>query len=101
MREAHVFFKLLSDPLRVRILGMLRSGPMSVYDLRGEIEVPQPTLSRHLGHLRRAGLVHSDSQAQWRYYSINPDHRDLLERVWDIEKRWERPLRGEVARMRR
>ena len=41
-------FKAFSDPLRLRILHVLRGGELCVCDLVDVLKVPQPTASRHL-----------------------------------------------------
>lgn len=84
-----MFFKAFSAPLRLRILTLLVDKPMSVYDLLGELEVPQPTLSGHLARLRALGLVHSVADGPWRRYSINPEFEDLLVSAAGLADRWD------------
>jgi ArsR family transcriptional regulator len=45
------------EPTRLRILNLLRLGSICVCDLQAILGLPQPTVSRHLATLRRAGLV--------------------------------------------
>jgi ArsR family transcriptional regulator, arsenate/arsenite/antimonite-responsive transcriptional repressor len=45
------------EPTRLRLLNLLRVGSICVCDLQGVLQLPQSTISRHLGMLRRAGLV--------------------------------------------
>jgi ArsR family transcriptional regulator len=52
------FFAALAHPLRLRIMRMLIQRPMCVSRLCVALGVPQPTVSRNLGILRRAGLVY-------------------------------------------
>jgi ArsR family transcriptional regulator len=61
-----------ADPLRLRILGLLRDGEMCVGDLVTVLGVPQPTASRHLGHLKRAGLIVSRKHGYWTFYQLAP-----------------------------
>lgn len=76
-------FKAFSDPIRLRILNLLRDGELCVCDLVAILRVPQPTASRHLAYLRRAGLVNSHRRGYWTYYTLVPGrtkfHRKLLE----------------------
>jgi ArsR family transcriptional regulator len=78
-------FKALSDPKRLRILGLLGGGEVCVCDLMAALKAPQPTVSRHLASLRRAGLVRDRRDGRWRYYSLAKPgrgvHRRLLECV--------------------
>ncbi len=56
---------------------------MCVGDLVSVLRVPQPTASRHLAHLRRAGLVTARKNSYWTYYALTPArttfHRKLIE----------------------
>ena len=65
-----VVFKALADQTRLRILGLLLAGETCVCDIHGSLRVPQPTASRHLGYLRRAGLVEARRQGLWIYYRL-------------------------------
>jgi ArsR family transcriptional regulator, arsenate/arsenite/antimonite-responsive transcriptional repressor len=53
---AHLF-RALADPTRLRILGLLVTGEVCVCHIHDALGVPQPTASRHLAYLRKAGLV--------------------------------------------
>ena len=52
-------------------------------DLVKVLKVPQPTASRHLAYLRRAGLVMTRKERLWTYYSLaaakGPFHQSLLD----------------------
>src|ERR1700733_10031931 len=60
----------LADDVRLRILGLLVSGEVSVSDLYSVIGILQPVASKHLGVLRRAGLVSTRRQGLWMYYRL-------------------------------
>jgi ArsR family transcriptional regulator, arsenate/arsenite/antimonite-responsive transcriptional repressor len=68
--DADLKFRAFSDRIRLRILHLLLEGEMCVCDLVDIIKVPQPTASRHLAHLRKAGLVATDKRGLWTYYSL-------------------------------
>ena len=52
------YFRGLGDPIRLRILELLRSeGELRVGDLVGRLGVPQPKVSNHLACLRWCGFV--------------------------------------------
>jgi ArsR family transcriptional regulator len=78
-------FRALSDPTRLRIVHLLRDGPLCVGDLVTVLAVPQPTASRHLAYLRRAGLLVDERRGTWTFYALAgasaPFHRKLLECV--------------------
>jgi ArsR family transcriptional regulator len=76
-------FRALSDPLRLRILHLLTDGDVCVGDLVSVLRVPQPTASRHLAYLKRAGLISARKNSYWTFYALAPArsafHRKLLE----------------------
>lgn len=53
------FFKSMGHPIRIRILELLSNGPLSVGELKAQIEVNAPHLSQQLNVLKREGLVTS------------------------------------------
>ena len=83
--KTHVdlMFRAFSDPIRLRILSLIQPGELCVCDLVEILKVPQPTISRHLSYLRRAGLVRVRQERSWNYYAIAPArsafHTKLLE----------------------
>jgi ArsR family transcriptional regulator len=62
---------------------LLQGGELCVCDLVDVLQVPQPTASRHLAYLRRAGLVLSRKDGLWNHYRLAPPrdaiHKKLLE----------------------
>ncbi len=54
------FCAALSDPIRLLILYALSESPRNVTELATELELNQPTTSRHLKILRERGLVDND-----------------------------------------
>jgi len=76
-------FRAFSDRTRLRILHLLQNGELCVCDLVNVLGVPQPTASRHLAYLRKAGLVKARRQGSWSYYTLaaarGPFHGKLLE----------------------
>jgi ArsR family transcriptional regulator len=76
-------FKGFSDPLRLRILHLLRGGELCVCDLVEILKVPQATASHHLAYLKRSGLVTNRRERYWTYYAVVPGrtafHKKLLE----------------------
>ena len=55
------YFRGLGDPLRVRILELLRTeGELSVGELAERLDAPQPKVSNHLACLRWCGFVEAE-----------------------------------------
>lgn len=60
LQEYCRFFRLLSEPARLRLLCQLRLGAMDVSSLVAATGFSQSHISRQLGQLQRAGLVTSE-----------------------------------------
>lgn len=67
-----LMFRAFSDSTRLRILHLLLNGEMCVCDIVSITKVPQPSASRHLAYLRRAGLIEKRRQGLWAYYRLAP-----------------------------
>jgi ArsR family transcriptional regulator len=65
-----LMFRAFSDRTRLRILHLLQDGEVCVGDLVGVLRLPQPTVSRHLAYLRRAGMVHVRKDGLWVFYGL-------------------------------
>jgi ArsR family transcriptional regulator len=63
-------FKALADDTRLRILALLAAGEVCVCHIHGALDLPQPTVSRHLAYLRRAGLVAARRDGLWMHYRL-------------------------------
>lgn len=63
-------FEVLAEPRRREILDLLRDGERLAGDLVGELDLSQPTVSKHLKVLREAGLVEVRKDAQRRWYRV-------------------------------
>ncbi len=81
-RDLDTLFRGFADPTRIRILNLLTGGRLCVCDLVELLGVPQPTVSRHLAYLRRAGLVRASRNLRFAYYELaeprDPVHRSLI-----------------------
>lgn len=75
--------KALADPVRVRILDVLREHEHEVCQcqLQPLFDVSQPTLSHHLRKLGDAGLIRTERRGRWAWYSIESDALEVL-RAW-------------------
>lgn len=75
-------FRGFADPTRIRILNVLAAGELCVCDVVEILDVPQPTVSRHLAYLRRCGLVEATRARRFAHYRLrrpaNPVQRNLV-----------------------
>jgi DNA-binding transcriptional ArsR family regulator len=63
-------FEILAEPNRRAILSLLVSSQQSVGEIERQLRLPQPTVSKHLRVLRKAGFVESAVDAQRRLYRL-------------------------------
>jgi ArsR family transcriptional regulator len=62
----------LAHPVRLELVAHIAArGPLCVCHLNEDLDYTQPTISKHLGVLRRAGLVESRRDGRWVYYTVN------------------------------
>jgi len=73
-------FKAISDPTRVRILGLLMHAEVCVGELVRALEMSQPAISHHLRILRHLRIVRARKAGRHVFYSLMDEHiRDLFE----------------------
>lgn len=63
-------FRLLGEPMRIRILDHLRDGPLAVGAMADELGTSQQNVSKHLGLLHGAGLVSRERSGNTMKYAI-------------------------------
>lgn len=76
-------YAALADPTRLRILALLRDGEICVCHIHASLDVPQPTASRHLAYLRKAGLVDARREGVWMHYRLTPLDNPVVATVVD------------------
>lgn len=64
-------FKALSDPVRRRILTLLRDGRMSAGEIGSHFELTGASISYHLKMLKKADLVLESREKNYIYYELN------------------------------
>jgi DNA-binding transcriptional ArsR family regulator len=69
--------RALAHPARLEIVSHIAArGPLCVCHLEEDLDYSQPTISKHLGVLRKAGLLESTRDGRWVYYTINESALD-------------------------
>ena len=75
-------FRVLAEPLRIRLLDRLRDGEASVNALTAALGASQQNVSKHLGVLHEAGIVSRRRHGTHAYYAIADESvLDLCEQV--------------------
>jgi DNA-binding transcriptional ArsR family regulator len=75
-------FRVLGEPMRIRLLDFLREGSATVQDLQEATGASQQNVSKHLGVLLRSGLVSRSKEGNFSRYEIADEGVfDLCEQV--------------------
>jgi ArsR family transcriptional regulator len=77
-------FKVLSDPVRLRLLSMIASvpeGEVCACELNDPLQRSQATVSHHLSVLVRAGLVTREQRGKWAWFTIAPERAEFVRSV--------------------
>lgn len=67
--------KALAHPVRLRILAMLRQGPLCVCQMTAVLQLAASTVSAHLSELRRSDLVVERKEGKWVEYRLVDEPR--------------------------
>ena len=79
------FFQALDNPCRREIIRLLKWKHMSAGEIAEQFDISQPSVSRHLEVLRRAGIVTTRRQANQIIYSLNLSvMQEMLVEVVDL-----------------
>ena len=71
-QSADAVFDALGEPVRRRIVELLRAGPTPVGQLAGQLPVGRPAVSKHLRVLSDAGLVEHHPAGTRHLYALAP-----------------------------
>ena len=63
-------FRVLAEPMRIKLLDRLRDGEATVHELQEAVEASQQNVSKHLGVLLQAGMVARTKRGTASVYSI-------------------------------
>ena len=75
-------FRILGEPLRIRIIQALESGAKNVSELVAAVGSTQPNVSKHLRILQESGVVGRRQEGNLAYYSIaDPSVIELCDAV--------------------
>ncbi|HLX59221.1 MAG TPA: metalloregulator ArsR/SmtB family transcription factor [Ktedonobacteraceae bacterium] len=78
MKSLVVLGRALSDPARIRILGLLSARPMYGQELAQALEVAPPTITHHIAPLNMAGLVKLMRENNYTYYELDSEGIERL-----------------------
>jgi ArsR family transcriptional regulator len=74
-------FKLLADPIRLRIISLIANAPngeLCACDLPAVLGRSQPTVSHHLSLLAEAGLLTREQRGKWAWFRVESERVAVL-----------------------
>ena len=80
--------RALADPIRRKILNLLKGGRMSAGEIVEQFDVTGASISRHLSVLKEADLIRDTREGKYIYYDLNAS---VLEEIM----LWIKDLRGD------
>ena len=87
-------FRVIGEPMRIRILDHLRDGPATVGGLQEALDTSQQNVSKHLGVLHQAGISTAEVEDMYRImaianyedrFVIPTTHREYAENAFDLK----------------
>jgi DNA-binding transcriptional ArsR family regulator len=91
-------FNAIAEPRRRAIIELLARGePRAVGELVEQLSLPQPAVSKHLGVLRKVGIVAVTASGPLRLYRLEPRK---LKPVHDWVKQYERYWTHQIDRIK-
>jgi DNA-binding transcriptional ArsR family regulator len=68
----NALFSAIADPTRRAIVQRVARGALSAGDLATGFRISRPAVARHVGVLKRAGLLRERREGRHRFYELNP-----------------------------
>ena len=81
-------FKVLADPIRLRLLSLIANTPggeICACDLVEPLRRSQPTVSHHLSILAGAGLLAREQRGKWAWFRVIPERVAVLRDALELE----------------
>lgn len=73
VQQVAEYFSVLSEPMRLRILNLLRAGEKCVQELVDATQTSQANVSKHLKVMVQAGILSRRTEGTSAYYSVSDE----------------------------
>jgi len=82
--DTAAILKAFGEDTRLRVLRLISTQELAVYELVSTLDMPQSRISRHLAVLRHAGLVRDRREGNWIYYRmVSEELAPFAKAVWE------------------
>lgn len=73
LQQVAEYFSVLAEPMRLKILNLLRNGEKCVQDLVEATQTSQANVSKHLKVMLQAGILQRRTKGTSAYYSVKDE----------------------------
>ncbi|MEQ8536805.1 MAG: metalloregulator ArsR/SmtB family transcription factor [Coleofasciculus sp. D1-CHI-01] len=73
VQQVSEYFSILSEPMRLRLLNLLREGEKCVQELVEATETSQANVSKHLKVMLQAGILSRRTEGTSAYYKVEDE----------------------------
>jgi len=80
--------RALSERIRLRLLHLIGDTELCVCFFVEALQIPQPTISRHLAYLRKAEMVTARREGLWMHYRVVKPANPEIAKVFDNVLAW-------------
>lgn len=80
--------RALGERVRLRILNLIGDTELCVCFFVQALQLPQPTISRHLAYLRREDVVSARREGLWMHYRVNVPSEPQVQKVLHSTLEW-------------
>lgn len=86
--DMETLLRALSERVRLRLLHLIGDTELCVCFFVEALQIPQPTISRHLAYLRKAEMVVARREGLWMHYRVNRPANPEVAKVFDNVLSW-------------
>lgn len=86
--DMEMLLRALSERVRLRLLHLIGDSELCVCFFVEALQLPQPTISRHLAYLRKAEMVTSRREGLWMHYRVVKPTNLAVARVLENVMAW-------------
>jgi len=89
VKKRSYVLKALADPIRIKILHLLKKRPMCTCEIMAALDLTEPNASHHLNLLERNAIVKSERMGKWVFYKLQPSTlRNLASNITAAGRVW-------------
>jgi ArsR family transcriptional regulator len=86
--DMETLLRALSERVRLRLLHLIGDTELCVCFFVEALQIPQPTISRHLAYLRKAEMVIARREGLWMHYRVVRPANPGVAKVFDNVLSW-------------